>query len=195
MGGNMGINPINLIDLVKTLQERVNQHDVEKILTMFSDHATLETVGFSKYGKQQDKILFEHYSGKQQLKKVVEYTVEVNTNWQIINYKSEGNAVHCQISQRNDTLDAMGISERQYSSQIFTFKDGLIQSVAVEIPPESVEQTSKISKKLIPWLTEKYPNEYARMFMPDGRFIYNRENGKDVVPLLRKWSDEQKTDD
>jgi hypothetical protein len=192
----MGINPINLIDLVKTFQERVNQHDVEKIMTMYTEDVTFEVVGYSKVaGKQQVKIIFEYYSGKQQIKNPVEYNVEVNSNWQFTNYKSEGDTVHCQCSQRNDTLDAIGVSGRGYSSWIFTFKDGLIQSVAVEIPPDYVEQNSKIAKTLIPWLTEKYPNEYARMFMPDGRFIYNRENGRDVVPLLRKWSEEQKTDD
>jgi ketosteroid isomerase-like protein len=38
----------NLIDLVKTFQERVNQHDVEKIMTMFTEDATFEDVGLSK---------------------------------------------------------------------------------------------------------------------------------------------------
>ena len=165
----------NLIDLVKTFQERLNEHNIEKIMSMFSEDATVERVGYSKFaGKQQVKINFEYDSGKQQIKNILEYQDEVNSNYQFTNYKSEGDTVHCQSSQRNDIIDAIGVSGRGYNSCIFTFKDGLIQSVAVEIPPESVEQNSKILKKLIPWLTEKYPNEYVRMFMPDGRFIYNR---------------------
>lgn len=96
--------------------------------------------------------------------------------------------------ERNDRLEAIGISILKYSSCIFTFKDGLIKSFAAEIPPDFVEYNSKILKKFIPWLTEKYPNEYARMFMPDGRFIYNYENGRDVVPLLRKWYEEHKAE-
>ena len=149
-------------------------------MSMFTENATFEIVGLSKF------------AGKQQVKNIFEYDIGMNTNLQFINCKSEGNTVHCQILERNDKLDAIGISELKYSSCIFTFKDGLIQSVAVEIPSDSVEQNSKFLKKLIPWFTEKYPNEYARMFGPDGRFIYNRENGRDVVPLLRKWSEEQK---
>ena len=189
----MGINSINLIDLVKTFQERVNEHNIEKIMSMFTEDATVETVGYSKFaGKQQVKIVFESYSGKEQIKNPLEYQDEVNSNYQFTNYKSEGDTVHCQSSQRNDTLDAIGVSGRGYSSCIFSFKDGLIQRVTFDPPPDSVEQNSKILKTLIPWFTENYPNEYARMFMPDGRFIYNRENGRDVVPLLRKWSEEQK---
>ena len=59
--GMMSSNPINLINLVKTFQERVNQHDVEKIMTMFTEDATFEIVGLSKFaGKQQVKIIFEY---------------------------------------------------------------------------------------------------------------------------------------
>ena len=54
--GMMSSNPINLIDLVKTFQERVNQHNVEKIMSMFTENATFEIVGLSKFaGKQQVK--------------------------------------------------------------------------------------------------------------------------------------------
>ena len=172
----------NLIDLVKTFQERVNQHDVEKIMTMFTEDATFEDVGLSKS------------SGKQQIKNIFEYHAGVKTNVQFRHCKSEGNSVHCQMLLRNDTLDAIGIGELEYSSCIFTFKDNLIQSFAVEWGPDFVEYNSKIIKKFIPWLTVNHQDDYSRMFMPDGRFIYNLENGRDVVPLLRKWSKEQKPD-
>jgi limonene-1,2-epoxide hydrolase len=155
----------NLIDLVKTFQERVNQHDVEKIMTMFTEDATFEDVGLSKS------------SGKQQIKNIFEYHAGVKTNVQFRNCKSEGNTVHSKMLLRNDILDAQGIGEQKYFSCIFTFKDNLIQSFADEQPPDFVEYNSKIIKKFIPWLTENHQDDYSRMFMPDGRFIYNRENG------------------
>lgn len=73
----------NLIDLVKTFQERVNQHDVEKIMTMLTEDFTLDDVEHSKF------------SGKQQIKNIFEYHAGVNTNVQFINCKSEGN---CYVS-------------------------------------------------------------------------------------------------
>jgi limonene-1,2-epoxide hydrolase len=174
-------NPNNLIDLVKTFQEKVNQHDVEEIISLFTEDAEFEIVGLSKF------------SGKQNVKIIFEYDVAVNTNLQFINCKSEGGRVHCQILERNDRLDAVGISELKYSSCIFTFRNGLIKSFAAEIPRDFIEYNSKILKKFIPWLKENFPNEYAIMFTSEGRFIYNYKNGKDVVPLLRKWNIEQKT--
>jgi hypothetical protein len=173
----------NLIDLVESFQERVNQHDVEKIMTMFTENATFEIVGLSKF------------SGKQQIKNIFEYDVGVNTNLQFINCKSEGDTVHCQILERNDRLEAIGINELKYSSCIFSFKDCLIQSFAAEIPPESVKYNTEVWKGFIPWLLENYPDEYSRMFMADGRFIYNRKNGVVVVQLLRKWKEKQKKRD
>ena len=54
----------NLIDLVKTFQERVNQHDIEEIMTMFTEDATFEEVGFPKIkGKQLIKLNFEYHAG------------------------------------------------------------------------------------------------------------------------------------
>ena len=68
----------NLIDLVKRFLERVNQHDVEKIMTMYTEDVTFEVVGYSKVaGKQQVKIIFEYYSGKQQIKNPLEFQDEV----------------------------------------------------------------------------------------------------------------------
>ena len=172
----------NLIDLIITFQIRVHQHDIEKIMSMFTEDATFEIVGLSKF------------SEKQQVKTIFEYDIGVNTHLQFINFKVEGNTVHCKILERNDRLDAIGISELEFSSCIITFKDQLIKSFTAEVPPDFVEHNIAILKKFIPWLTENHPNDYSRMFTPEGRFIYNYENGRDVVPLLRKWSIEQEAD-
>ena len=114
-------NSNNLIDLVKTFQEKVNQHDVEEIMSLFTEDAEFEIVGLSKF------------SGKQNVKNIFEYDVAVNTNLQFINCKSEAGRVHCQILERNDRLDAIGISELKYSSCVFSFRNGLIKSFAAEM--------------------------------------------------------------
>lgn len=180
--GMMSTNSTDLIDLVKTFQDRVNQHNVDKIMSMYTEDATFEIVGLSKF------------AGKQNVKNIFEYDVGVNTKVQYINCKSEGDTVHCQVLERNDRLEAIGIDELKYSSCIFIFKDNLIQSFKAEIPPESVQYNAEIWKKFIPWLIKNYPDEYSRMFMDDGRFIYNRKNGSDVVQLLWKWKEERKSD-
>jgi hypothetical protein len=169
----------HLIDLVKSFQESVNQHEVDKVMSMFAEDAEFEIVGVSKY------------SGKRQIKNVFEYDVGVNTELKFIDCKSEGNTVRCQALERNDRLAAIGISEVKYTSSIFVFIDRQIQSFISELPPEVVRYNLEVWQKFIPWLSNNYPAECARMITPKGRFIYNRKNGRDVVPLLRRWRKEQ----
>jgi len=171
---------LNLLMLVESFQEAVNQHNVDKEMAMFTEDAKFEIVGLSMF------------SGKKKIKNIFEYDVGVNTQLQFINCKSEGNIVRCQILERNDRLDAIGISELKYSSCTFVFKDNLIQSFSAEIPPDSVRYNNDVWQKFLPWFSENYPDEYSKMFTSEGQFIYNRENGAGIVPLLRKWRQEQK---
>lgn len=165
----------NLVSLVGSFQEGLNQHDVDKVMSMFAEDAEFEIVGVSKY------------SGKEQIKNVFEYDVGVNTELKFINCKTEGNMVQCQALERNDRLAAIGIDELKYISSIFVFSDRRIQSFISEIPPEVVQYNREVWQKFIPWLSKNYPAEYSRMLTSNGRFIYNRENGRDVVALLKSW--------
>ena len=172
------VDQFNLLNLVESLQEAVNQKDVNKALAMFTDEAEFELVGISKY------------SGKEQIRNVFGYDIGVNTQLKFINCKIHGNTVSGQLLERNDRLDAVGIGELKYSSCTFIFRDNLIQSFTAEIPAEFIQYNNEVYQKFLPWLIENYPDEHLKMFTPEGRFIYNRENGAGVVRLLREWQKE-----
>jgi len=169
----------NLVSLVESFQEGLNQHDVDKVMSMFAENAEFEIVGVSKY------------SGKEQIRNVFEYDVGVNTELKFINCKSQGNTVIGQILERNDRLDAIGFGELKYNSCTFVFRDNLIQSFTAEIPDEFVQYNSEVWQRFLPWLAENHPDEQSKMFTTEGRFNYNRENGAGVVRLLREWQKEQ----
>jgi hypothetical protein len=133
----------NLVSLVGSFQEGLNQHDVDKVMSMFAEDAEFEILGVSKY------------SGKEQIKNVFEYDVGVNTELKFINCKTEGNMVQCQALERNDRLAAIGIDELKYISSIFVFSDRRIQSFISEIPPEMVQYNREVWQKFIPWLLKK----------------------------------------
>ena len=84
---------INLLKRVESFQKAVNQHNVDKVMTMFTEDAKFEIVGLSTF------------SGKKQVKNIFEYDVGVNMQLQFINCKSEGNIFHCQILER--MIDSM----------------------------------------------------------------------------------------
>jgi hypothetical protein len=170
----------NLLNLVETFQERVNCHNIDGIMSMFTEDATFEIVGLSQF------------SGKQNLRNIFEYDVGVNTKLEIKNCKVEGDTAHCHLLERNDRLEAIGLNELKYAACSFVFKDGLIQSFKAEHFPEIVKYNSAVWRQFVKWLTKHYPDRYSKMFTLEGRFIYNRENGSGVVPLLRRWCEEHK---
>jgi len=79
---------IDLLKLIVSFQEAVNQHNVDKVMMMFTEDAKFEIVGLSMF------------SGKKQVRNIFEYDVGVNTQLQFINCKSEGNIVRCRSNFR-----------------------------------------------------------------------------------------------
>ncbi len=170
---------VNLLDRIRSFQEAVNRNEINQILAMFTDDAEFEFVGISQY------------SGKTQIKNIFEYDAGVNTELKFINCRSEDDIVHCQIIERNDRLEAMGISEHTMPSCTIVFRGDLIQNFSAKVSSEIVRYNIEVWEKFVPWCIENHPDEYSRIFSSEGKFIYNRENGRDVVPLLRKWREEQ----
>lgn len=169
----------DLVSLVQAFQEVANHHAVDTVMAMFADDAEFEIVGqFTLVGKQQIQAVFEYDAG-------------VNTELQFINCTSEGDTVTCQVVERNDRLEAIGISKLQYTSCVLTFKDGLIQKFTFTPPAESARTIGEIWQAFLPWLAKNYPADYSKMITPAGRFIYNRENGERVVPMLKEWRTSQ----
>ena len=171
---------INLQNLVESFQEAVNRKEINNVMAMFTEDAEFELIGVSKY------------SGKEQIKNQFEYDAGVNGELKFTDFRSEENTVHCQCSERNDRLAAMGISELTFPSCTFVFREGLIQSFSAKVSPEMLQYNIEVWQKFVPWCKENHPDEYSIMFTSEGRFIYNRENGAGVVPLLRKWRKGQK---
>lgn len=130
----------DLVSLVQTFQDVANRHAVDTVMSMFSDDAEFEIVG-------QVTLV-----GKQQIRDIFEYDAGGNTKLQFINCTSEGDTVTCQIMERNDWLEAMGISKLHYTSGVLTFKDGLIQKFTATLPAESARTIGEIWQTFLPWL-------------------------------------------
>jgi len=74
----------------------------------------------------------------------------------------------------------------------FVFKNGLIQNFRAGLFPENVKYNRAVWRQFIAWLAKNYPDKFSKMFTSESRFIYNHENGSDVVPLFRRWHEEHK---
>jgi hypothetical protein len=153
----------------------VNRHAVDEIMDMFDEGAEFEIVGIS------------HFTGKENIRSVFEYDSAVHTKLVFFDCTSKGDAVTCQIVERNDRLEALGIKELLYRSCILAFKDGLISKFMATIDVDMARAVGERSSAFVDWISKNYPGEHSRMFTREGRFIYSGENGKNVVALMKEW--------
>lgn len=165
----------NLMNLVKAFCDAANHHAVAEVIAMFSDEAEFELAGLYRI------------VGKKQIRTVFEYDAGVHTKLEFSGFQIEGNTVKCRLVERNDRLEAIGFSELDYPSCLLTFKEGRIQKFSAKPDEVSIKKIADAWQGFLPWLTQKYPTDRAKMFTCEGRFIYNLENGERVVPLLREW--------
>ena len=169
----------DLLEKVQEFQNVAKNHDVDKIMDMFAEDAKFHIDG-------QNPLI-----GKDLIRSIFEYDAGVNGELEFINCSSEGDTVSCQILERNDRLKASGINELFYPSCVFTFSDGLIIEFKAVRDAERAQAQAKMWPKFRKWVSEKYPNDYLKLFDAGGKFIRNFENGKRSVHLLKEWRESQ----
>jgi len=166
------------LSLAQSFLAAANQHDVEKVLGMFNDNAEFELVGMYRL------------EGKEQIRNVFEYDAGVHTKLELLDIQIEEDTVKGKLIERNDRLEAIGFNKLDYPSCSLTFRNGRIQKFSAKADDEAIKEIGGAWAGFLPWVTRKYPFDRASLFTPEGRFIYNRENGKRVVTLLKEWRKE-----
>jgi hypothetical protein len=165
----------DLLTLVRKFEDAMNRHAIDEVMDMFGVGAEFEIVGIS------------HFNGRENIRNVFEYDTAVHTQLVFLNCTVKGDAVTCQIVERNDRLEALDIKKLLYRSCIIAFQDGLISKFTATIDVDMARAVGEGSRGFVDWISKHYPLECSKMFTPDGRFIYSGENGKNVVPLMQEW--------
>jgi|PlaIllAssembly_1097288.scaffolds.fasta_scaffold373949_2 ketosteroid isomerase-like protein len=163
------------LSLAQSFLAAANQYDVEKVLGMFHDNAEFELVGLYRL------------EGKNQIRNVFEYDAGVHTKLELLDIQVEEDTVKGKLVERNDRLDAIGFNKLDYPFCSLTFRNGRIQKFSAKADDEAIKKIGEMWKGFLPWITREYPSDRAILFTSEGKFIYNRENGKRVVTLLNEW--------
>jgi len=163
------------LTLVQSFLTAANKNDVEKVLAMFNDNAEFELVGLYRV------------EGKEQIRNVFEYDAGVRTKLEFSDVQVEGDTVKGRLVESNDRLAAIGFNKLDYPFCALTFRNGRIQKFSAKADETSIKKIIEAWQGFLPWVTQKYPTDREKLFAPEGRFIYNRENGERVVKLLKEW--------
>lgn len=165
----------NSTDLAKQYAEIYNTHDVKKIISLYAPDAVFEVVG-------QFTL-----SGKEQIRNLTQYDSVLNIRMSLFDIEKKGNSVSCNLSETNNWLKTSGIGEAHYTIN-FIFEKGFIKNLKAEAKPETQQAFMQVLSPLIEWAKGNKADLLAEM-MPEGRFVYNAENARKTLALLRSWKE------
>jgi hypothetical protein len=144
-------------------------------MSLYDDDAVFEVVGqFS-------------LAGKNQIRDITKYDSVLNVYMTISNIESRGDTTFCNLTETNDWLKTAEVGKTYYTVK-FIFHKGLIKHLYAKAKPETQKSFSQVLSPLMNWATENKAEVLEEM-MPEGRFIYNAENAKKSLALLRSWKE------
>lgn len=164
-----------LEDKVKAFEDICNSHDVEKIISLYTEDAVHEVPG---------QFLLR---GRKELRGLAEYDSVSNTHFFFRQCKAEEDTVTCEFIATDDWIKTVGIEEAYYAAK-FVFSDGLIKQWIAEPTPETAQLLDQVFSSFAEWISKERPQQLKEM-APEGRFIYNAENAKKSLRLLREWQE------
>jgi hypothetical protein len=162
-----------LQDRVKAFEETYNRHDVEGVLAMFAENGVFEVPGSFTL------------RGRDDIRQIVEYDAAMNTQVSFGEYLVKDNVILCDMAETNDWLTAAGIKETQYSVQL-VFEKGLIQLFRAQAGAETKQAISEVVGPMTEWASKERPAELEQI-MPAGNFVYNAQNGRLFLTMLKDW--------
>lgn len=166
------------IERLRSYEGAHNRHDIEAVMAMCTDDVRFEVVGvWAKVGKEEVRLLEE-------------WDAAIDGSLSLSALVASGETVNCRALERNDWFRLAGISEVEYSSCRFSFRQGLIAEMRCEMTVESREAVSTVLRSVTRWASRERGDEFARL-MPEGEFVYGRENAKVWLALLREWRESQ----
>lgn len=165
------------IELTQQYPIVYNTHNVNNIVKLYSDDAVFEVAG-------QFKLI-----GKNKIRDITKYDSVLNIQMHISNPRASGDTVWFDLSETNDWLRISEIGQANYSVY-FIFENGLIKKISASGKGETQQAFQRVFSSLLPWAEENKGQILSEM-MPEGRFLYNTENARKTLELLRSWKDRQ----
>jgi ketosteroid isomerase-like protein len=199
-GGGGTAGQVNL-EIVEAYQDAVNRGDLEAIMALFAEDAvlTMTNVPVLIAGEQVPLwigpelrapflvVNMDALVGKAQIRAYHDYSVGIDTELQVDNCTVTEGTVACTAIETDDWLSAAGLAPSVYTSAVFTVEDGLIREVRVTLSPESAQATTQTLWAFGFWVMENSPDEFARLFTPDGKYIHSCTCGELAVRLAQGW--------
>jgi ketosteroid isomerase-like protein len=158
---------------LKDFEKAYNAHDVEKIMSFYAEDAVHEVLG--------QFVL----RGKEKIRGLVEYDAASDARLSFTQYEVEGQTITCGFTMTDDWIKAAGMDQIHYSGTL-VFRDGLIHQWTAQTSSETVQRLTDVFNAVTDWASKERPQQLEEL-ISQGDFVYNAENAKKSLELLREW--------
>jgi limonene-1,2-epoxide hydrolase len=160
-------------DIVMAYQEACNAGDIDKVMSLYADNAHFRVPGLLDL------------QGLEELRALAQYDRVLHTTLEFSQLEVRGDTVLCQAKETNDWIETADIGEFYYQG-IIVVRRGRIEAIEAAFMPETDRAFRKVMMPLMDWAKAERPELLAEM-MPRGEFVYNAENAKRNLTLLREF--------
>jgi hypothetical protein len=163
-----------LLERVRAYEKAHNSHDLEFVMSMFTDDITFETVG--------EWIM----TGKKKIRDLAEWEAALNNHLALMGLEVSGDNVAGKALEDDDLLRLAGFREIRYDFFSMDFRGNLIKRITVRTAERDREATSKTFRSMVEWGRRERYGEIAKL-VSDGKFAYNAKNAKGWLALMQEW--------
>ncbi len=164
-----------LDEKITAYQEAHNSGDVEKEMSFFAEDIKYEVI-------DQWKV-----TSKENLKKLAETDVVLNSHVIFTDIKSSKNKVTCKAEEQNDLLKSFGIDTLYYEFREFIFEDGLIKEVKAQPTQEGADALRNSHSAFGRWAAENRKEEFDEL---RSAAVITKDNVGKWLALIRQWREE-----
>jgi ketosteroid isomerase-like protein len=161
----------NLADVVREHVAAVNNDDIEKNLTYFTDDSVFEPDAATKL------------SGKAQVRSLMEWDVANNARLSIIDMKVKGNTVIAELTENNEGWRLLGIDIPFTAT--YEFRGRQIRRVKLVFSPDSSKTFEDKFGPFAEWAKHAHPEEYQRM----NEAGYSARGARLFLSQAKEWRD------
>jgi ketosteroid isomerase-like protein len=166
----------NLGNIVREHVAAVNNDDIEKNLTFFTDDSVFQPDPATKL------------SGKAQVRNLMEWDVANHARLSLKDLKVAGNTVITEITENNEGWRLLGI-DCPFSAT-YEFRGRQIRRVKLEFSPESWKTFEDAFGPFAEWAKLAHPEEFQRM----NEAGYSADGARLFLFLAKEWRDKIQTE-
>jgi hypothetical protein len=163
------------IAVVAEYEQTFDKHQIDSLLSLFSDDAEVEFVGMGPV-----------LTGKEMIAEKARYDSVLDAQITIHIDLVKRDTVFATAVETDNWLSRAGLPPSVYSPVMFVISKGKITDLQAQLSDSSVTAINHIMQNLIPWAQSNEPDKLNEL-LPQGAFSYSVKSANLSLELLKDW--------